>query len=176
MSDTPQPTLRRATVDDAARLSELGARLFAQSFGAANDADNMQSYLAGAFSDAKQRAELTNADCVVWLAEDSSGTPIGYAMLWHGGAGPGVTGHHPAEVRRVYADRDWHGRGLGPALMHACVAQARDWNCDVIWLGVWEENPRAIAFYEKIGFRKVGRQTFRLGRDVQHDFVMALTL
>jgi ribosomal protein S18 acetylase RimI-like enzyme len=77
---------------------------------------------------------------------------------------------------RIYADREWHGRGVAAALMRACVAQARDWRCDVVWLGVWEDNPRAIAFYEKTGFRAVGRQTFLLGSDVQHDLVMSLPL
>jgi ribosomal protein S18 acetylase RimI-like enzyme len=60
--------------------------------------------------------------------------------------------------------------------MDTCIAQARAWECDVIWLAVWEKNPRAIAFYEKKGFRKVGRQTFQLGSDIQHDHVMARNL
>jgi ribosomal protein S18 acetylase RimI-like enzyme len=60
--------------------------------------------------------------------------------------------------------------------MRACVEQARAWHCDVLWLGVWEHNPRAIAFYEKQGFRKVGRHTFMVGSDVQYDDVMARPL
>jgi diamine N-acetyltransferase len=60
--------------------------------------------------------------------------------------------------------------------MKACVEQARAWGCDALWLAVWERNPRAIAFYEKSGFRKVGRQTFLLGHDVQHDDVMEQSL
>ena len=59
--------------------------------------------------------------------------------------------------------------------MNACIEQARAWHADELWLGVWEKNPRAIAFYQKTGLRVVGRQTFQLGRDLQHDFVMSLT-
>ena len=113
---------------------------------------------------------------MVLIAEDPAGSPIGYAMLRRGALGPGINASDPAEIERIYADRDWHGRGVGPLLMRVCLSQARDWKCDVIWLGVWEKNPRAIAFYEKNGFRAVGRQTFLLGRDVQHDLVMALRL
>jgi len=81
-----------------------------------------------------------------------------------------------AEIQRIYADRAWHGRGVGETLMRACIDQAREWQCDVIWLGVWERNPRAIAFYEKTGFQRVGRQMFVLGRDVQFDLVMSRRL
>jgi ribosomal protein S18 acetylase RimI-like enzyme len=83
---------------------------------------------------------------------------------------------HPAEVQRIYADRAWHGRGVGSALLTACVEQSRAWGCDVLWLGVWEQNPRGIAFYEKWGFRRVGEQRFLVGTDSQRDHVMALGL
>ena len=72
--------------------------------------------------------------------------------------------------------RSFHGRGVGEALLNACVRQAREWGCDVVWLGVWERNPRAIAFYEKWGFRRVGEQRFLVGTDSQRDHVMALRL
>jgi GNAT superfamily N-acetyltransferase len=79
-------------------------------------------------------------------------------------------------VQRIYADRSWHGRGVGSALLQACVEQSRAWGCDVLWLGVWERNPRGIAFYEKWGFRRVGEQRFLVGTDSQRDHVMALGL
>jgi ribosomal protein S18 acetylase RimI-like enzyme len=168
--------VRTGTEDDAGTLAELAARLFEQTFGDANDPEDMRSYLASAFSVDKQRHELGDARRVVWIAEDPAGMPIGYAMLRRGSLAPGVTASEAAEIERIYADREWHGRSVGSALMQVCLAQAREWKCDVIWLGVWEKNPRAIAFYEKNGFRAVGRQTFLLGRDVQHDLVMSLRL
>jgi ribosomal protein S18 acetylase RimI-like enzyme len=173
-SDTTH--LRRATTADAKLLAELAARLFEDTFGPDNDPEDMREYLAGAFSEDRQRAELADGSRVVWIALDSSGRAIGYVALRLDARTNGVVAERPAEVQRIYADRSWHGRGLGGALMAACVQQARAWGCDVLWLAVWERNPRAIAFYEKTGFRKVGRQTFVLGRDVQHDDVMALSL
>jgi ribosomal protein S18 acetylase RimI-like enzyme len=71
---------------------------------------------------------------------------------------------------------DDQGRGASVILLEQCLAQARDWGCDVIWLAVWENNPRAMRFYEKNGFRVVGKTLFRLGGDIQHDFVMARNL
>lgn len=175
-SETGAPRLRRATVADAPMLAELEARLFVQAFGAANDPDNLRMHLAQTFSAEKQRDEIGDPTRVVWIAEDRDGCAIGYAMLRLGGDEPGIVGDQPAEVQRIYADPAWHGRGVGAALMGACIDHAVASACDVIWLGVWERNPRAIAFYEKMGFVKVGRHTFLVGRDVQHDFVMARAL
>lgn len=181
MASIPQSTgpvvrVRVAAPSDAALLASLGARLFEQTFGPDNTPEDMRLYLASAFSERVQREELSDAARIVWIAEDPAARPIGYAILHRGEAGPGVVGARPAEVQRVYADREWHGHGIGAMLMRACVEQARAWNSDVIWLCVWEKNPRAIAFYEKSGFRAVGRQRFVLGLDIQSDLVMALPL
>lgn len=173
-SDSTQ--LRRATAADAKLLAELAARLFEDTFGPDNDPEDMRDYLAGAFSEERQRAELADDSRVVWIALDVQGRPIGYAAMRRDTRTHGVVAERPAEVQRIYADRGWHGRGIGGALMAACMQQARAWDCDVLWLAVWEKNPRAIAFYEKTGFRKVGQQTFVLGSDVQHDHVMARSL
>jgi len=177
MKNTVDTTrIRRATADDARMLAALAARLFEDTFGPDNDPEDMRAYLAGSFSEEKQREEIEDGDRVVLIALGSSDQAIGYAIMRRGTRGAGVPGARPAEVQRIYSDRTWHGRGVGGALMKACVEQARAWTCDVLWLAVWERNPRAIAFYEKSGFRKVGRQTFILGKDLQHDDVMALSL
>ncbi|MEP6492022.1 MAG: GNAT family N-acetyltransferase [bacterium] len=165
--------LRLATPTDAHALADVGARLFEQTFGAANTAADMRMYLAHAFSTDALAAELMDDACATWLAEDGERSIIGYSMLRRESSSVGVVAARPAEVERLYADRVWHGRGVGQALMDACIAQSKLWKCDVLWLAVWEKNPRAIAFYEKVGFRAVGSQPFVLGTDVQHDLVMA---
>ncbi len=168
--------IRRIGISEAAVLSELAARLFAQTFGDDNTADDMREYLGSAFSVEALRRELEDDNRVAWLAVAADRTTVGYAMLRRGSRASGVTGMRPAEVQRIYADREWHGHGVGQALMEACRAQAHEWRRDELWLGVWERNPRAIAFYQKQGFRVVGRQTFVLGRDVQQDLVMSMPL
>lgn len=168
--------LRRAGAGDARLLAQLGARLFEQAFAEANDAENMRLYLAGAFSVDQQEAELADGDRATWIAEDAGKAAVGYVTMRKRSAAQGTNALAPAEVQRLYVDRAWHGRQVGKALIEACTAQARAWHCDVLWLGVWEENARAIAFYRKMGFAAVGAQSFMLGRDAQQDIVMAKDL
>ncbi len=175
-SDDRGVRIHPAIATDAALLAELGGRLFEQAFGAANDPENMRLYLAGAFGESLQRAELVDPSRDAWIARDASGAAVGYAMMRRGPGGDGVRFERPAEVQRIYVDQAWHGHGVGSALMSACIERARDQRCDGAWLCVWNENPRAIAFYERVGFRVVGATTFTLGRDVQHDRVMALPI
>ena len=165
--------LRQATEHDATALSELAARLFQQTFGAHNTADDMRDYLASAFTPARQRTELADSRRVVFLVELSDGSLGAYASLARGKMHDDIDAKQPAEIERIYVDQSLHGKRVGELLMNACVRQAVEWGSDVLWLAVWERNPRAIAFYEKSGFRKVGLQTFQLGSDAQHDFVMA---
>jgi ribosomal protein S18 acetylase RimI-like enzyme len=171
-----EPLIRRATTGDAPLLARIGAEFFAGAFGAQNDPNDLRAHLEQTFSPSVQRAELADAERVIWIAESPDGSPAGYAMVKRGAASTAVAANHPAEVQRFYVAPSFQGRGLAQALMSACVEQANEWGCDALWLGVWELNPRAIAFYEKCGFRKVGRQDFMVGSDRQHDYVMARTL
>jgi diamine N-acetyltransferase len=166
-------SLRRAGADDARLLAQLGARLFEQAFAGANAPENMRLYLAGAFSVEQQGAELADSDRATWIAEDAGKAAVGYVTLRNRSPAQATGAVAPAEVQRLYVDRAWHGQQVGKALIDACTAQARTWHCDVIWLAVWEENARAIAFYRKMGFAAVGAQTFMLGRDAQRDIVMS---
>ena len=85
---------------------------------------------------------------------------------------PGINAEKPVELSRLYAHQKRIGQGVGQMLMDACVERARAENCDVMWLGVWEYNPRAQRFYEKNGFRIVGSHVFQLGEDAQTDLLM----
>jgi GNAT superfamily N-acetyltransferase len=76
------------------------------------------------------------------------------------------------ELNRFYLVQDWVGQGAGSRLMQACLEEARQTGHDIIWLGVWEKNDRAIAFYRKWDFVEVGRHPFLLGEDLQVDLVM----
>lgn len=172
----PDILIRRATKGDAAMLARVGAELFTTAFGPQNDPNDLREYLAKAFSPAVQQAELADIDRITLIAESANAGPAGYAMLRRGARSETVVANHPAEVQRFYVTPAFQGRGLAQELMSACVDQAKEWSCDALWLGVWELNPRAIAFYEKCGFRKVGRQYFMVGSDRQHDYVMARTL
>lgn len=168
--------IRVATLRDAGLLSTLAASLFEETFANANTAGDMAMYLAQTFRPELQAAELGDPARRVWIAEDDQHTPIGYAMLCRNSSIDCVSAQRPAEIQRIYAARAFHGGGVGEALMQTCIAQCTQWGCDVVWLAVWQRNPRAIAFYEKNGFRRAGVTTFQLGTDLQHDHVMARSL
>ncbi len=168
-------TIRRGTAADAAGLTAFGRRTFADTFAADNDPADMDAYLADAFTPAKQAEELAQVDCTCLLAE-SDGEIAGMAYVIDRSANDVVSGHHLVELQRFYVDTLWHGRGMARVLMDAVLDTARALGGDVLWLGVWERNARAIAFYRKQGFERVGAKTFRRGADVQTDDVMVRVL
>jgi GNAT superfamily N-acetyltransferase len=167
-------TIRHATVADARAISEFGRRTFHGTFAPDNSAENIEAYLAVAFTEARQAQELADPNTVTLVAEMSA-ILVGYAQLSGGAAPPCVTGPSPIELVRFYVDRAWHGRGIAQALMQAVDECASD-RAQTMWLGVWERNPRAMAFYAKCGFVDVGSHVFRLGHEDQTDRIMVRSL
>jgi GNAT superfamily N-acetyltransferase len=168
-------SIRPATTHDNNLLAELGAETFYDSFAADNTPENVTAYLAASFSPEKQAAELADANSKFLIAE-IDGEVSGYARVKFGDAPSEITAQQPMEIARFYARKRWIGQGVGAQLMRSCLDEARNAGCDAVWLGVWEKNLRAIAFYGKWGFVEVGSQTFRLGDDLQHDLIMARTV
>jgi ribosomal protein S18 acetylase RimI-like enzyme len=168
---TPHIATRIARPDDAALLTELGASTFRETFESVNAPDDFAAYMAAAFGEAIQRAELADADTTVFLAE-RDGEAVGYVMLRERRA-PSVVGmEHALEIARLYARSRVVGSGVGAALMQRALAEAAGRGKDAVWLGVWEHNQRAIGFYEAWGFHRCGTQPFLLGTDVQTDLIM----
>jgi GNAT superfamily N-acetyltransferase len=172
--------VRPATAPDAPALSRLGAATFRETFAGENAPEDMDRYLAEAFTPARQAAEIADPAGAVLLAEadDPSSVPalVGYAHLLAGTPPAAVGGPAPLELKRLYVARAWHGRGVAQALMNAALDAARARSAGTLWLGVWERNPRAVRFYEKYGFARVGEHTFVLGADAQTDWILARPL
>ncbi|HEY0930569.1 MAG TPA: GNAT family N-acetyltransferase [Gemmatimonas sp.] len=179
MSHTPPLTIRTATVDDAPAWSDFARRVFLDTFGPNNNPDDLAEYMRDAFTHEQQRGELEdpNNTCLLVECDDAL---AGYTLLRPGGYGKSdeptderlVRAARPLEIQRFYVDHAFHGRGIAQQMMMAALDHAASHSADVVWLGVWEHNPRAIRFYEKCGFFKAGAHRFRLGRDVQRDHVM----
>lgn len=173
-------TIRPATAADAPALSALAAATFRETFEAENDPADMAQYLADNFSPEKQLAEIADPSAIVLVAEhhDDDGTSqlIAYAHLVAGDTPPAVHGPAPMELKRLYVSRAWHGRRVAHALMDALLGAARARGARTLWLGVWERNARAAAFYAKYGFARVGEHTFMLGADRQVDWLLARAL
>lgn len=171
MTQIPGLTIRRGTIADAGLLSELGARTFSETFAVDNTPEDLAAYIATSFNVAQQTAELEDPGSILLIAEVDA-QAAGYAKLHDGEPEKGVEGAKPIELVRLYVSRDWLGRGIGEQLMRACMDEARQAGHETIWLGVWERNARAQAFYRKWNFREVGEHMFRLGSDMQRDLLM----
>ena len=169
------PTIRRATPDDAEMLAAFGERTFRDAFAAANRAADIEAYVAATYPVARVRADLADPGRLTLVAEWEH-TPVAYAQLRSGPAPACVTGPGPIELLRFYVDQGWHGHGVARVLMDAVRSAAAGGGAGTLWLGVWERNPRAIAFYGKCGFRDVGSQPFLLGSDRQTDRIMTRPL
>jgi RimJ/RimL family protein N-acetyltransferase len=166
-----EAVIRRAGVDDAPALAAFAERTFRETFAADNNPDDFELYVRSAFGHAIQRAELCDPN-VVTLILDAGAGPAGYAQLWTASEPEVPMPGRAIELRRFYIDRPWHGRGLARTLMAAVEREAADRGAVALWLGVWEQNRRAIAFYRKCGFLDVGSHVFVLGRDPQTDRIM----
>lgn len=164
--------IRRASVDDAVALAKFGARTFFETFATDNTPEDMRLHLESAWAPALQRAEILDARLDTLLACDSDGGLAGFAQLRAGHAPAGMATVQPVELLRFYVDKPWQGQGVAHQLMDAVESQARARGARELWLGVWERNERAQAFYRKHGFRKVGTQIFVVGTDPQTDHVM----
>lgn len=168
-------TVRNAGPADASALAELAERSFRDAFGAANSEADMDAHCADNFGEALQLAEIQGPDWSTLVAEQS-GELVGYGQLRWSSAPACVAGSRPAEIYRLYVDSRWHGRGVAQMLMDALLKKATEGNADTVWLGVWERNSRAIAYYRKSSFREVGEHRFMLGGDPQRDIVMSRRL
>jgi diamine N-acetyltransferase len=166
---------RAARPDEAALLSEIGATTFTETFEAANTPEDFAAYMAAAFGEEIQRAELASHDTTVFFAE-RAGDVIGYVMLRERTPPRGVAPDDALEIARLYARKRALGSGVGAALMQRAIAEAAGRGKEAVWLCVWDRNERAIRFYESWGFHRSGTQPFLLGTDLQTDLVMVRRL
>ena len=172
---TPGPALHDAAAADAPRLAEFGARTFHETFAADNTPEDMRAHLASTFSAERQLREIEDPDMDTLILADGDQW-MGFAQLRAGHVSDGVPPQGSVELWRFYVDQRWHGKGLAALLMDGATQRARRRGAHALWLGVWERNARAQAFYRKHGFQRVGRQVFVVGSDPQTDDVMLCVL
>jgi ribosomal protein S18 acetylase RimI-like enzyme len=163
--------IRRAEDDDALALSVLAERTFRAAFAELNTAANMQLHCAASYGHALQLAEIRGSRRETWVAEAENGL-VAFVQLRLDAASPMISGEGPVEIQRFYVDASRHGAGLAHQLMAHVLARAEVAGSGALWLGVWERNSRALAFYRKWGFDVVGEHTFKVGDDPQRDLVM----
>lgn len=167
----PNIVIRAAVPADAASLAELAARTFNDTFATDNEPEDMAAYLDQAYGPIQQGRELADPN-ISTLLVDAGGTLVGYAQLRRGPVPACVNGEAPIELWRLYVVRDWHGRGIAQELMRRVEAAALGAGARTLWLGVWERNERAKAFYRKCKFVDVGSHLFMIGSDAQTDRIL----
>jgi ribosomal protein S18 acetylase RimI-like enzyme len=173
MSSPLRIFIAKANLATATRLAELGRQTFSETFAASNTPENLAAYLAEAYSPEMQLAQLQDPTVTCLLAE-MQGQTVGYALLQENsrlGLPAETTASRQLEIKQLYILEDWIGTGLGKALMQRALDIAQASHATAVVLGVWEHNERAQAFYQRFGFREVGEVAFKLGEDVQRDFI-----
>ena len=167
--------IRQATRADALPLARLAERTFRETFASGNTAENMELHCRTSYQESIQASEIADP-IMVTLVVAHEQELIGFAQLRWAPAPACVAGRTPGEILRIYLLREWHGKGIAQPLMAACLAELKARGSDVVWLGVWERNPRAIAFYTRIGFVERGEHVFPVGDDPQRDIIMVRSL
>jgi ribosomal protein S18 acetylase RimI-like enzyme len=166
------PSIRYARPSDAKRLAALAEETFRDTFGSVNAAEDMNLHCRTSYGEAIQLAEISNPAMITLLCEEGGNLTAFAQLRWS--AAPGcVSAKSPGEIQRLYVAKSWHGKGVAHDLMAACIREMEGRQSDVAWLGVWERNPRAMAFYGKFGFVEVGDHVFPLGTDPQRDIIMS---
>ena len=167
--------IRHGGVADAPALARFAADTFVEAFGAVTAPADLAAHLANTYGPALQAAELSDPDLITLLALRGDAI-VAYAQVRRNADAPQCIDHPDAmEISRFYADRSVRGTGLTQRLMHRSLQAAIALGGRHAWLGVWERNPRAIAFYRKLGFEPVGRKVYVVGFDHQTDHVMLLS-
>ncbi len=161
-------TIREATPADAALVAALARQSFTETFADSNTPEDLAAFLDTAYGEAQQGAELRDPAWTTWIAE-VDGVPLAFAQMKRGPAEPCVTGPAPVELNRLYVLAAAKGTGLGSALMATLMDRARAEGFRTLWLGVWEHNTAAQAFYRRWPFRDVGHHVFTVGSDPQTD-------
>jgi ribosomal protein S18 acetylase RimI-like enzyme len=173
MSSPLRIAIAKANLATATRLADLGRQTFSETFAASNKPEDMAAYLAETYSPELQLAQLQDPQCTCLLAE-MQGQTVGYALLQEEsrlGLADDAQPSRQLEIKQLYVVEDWIGTGLGKALMRRTLDIAQAAQATAVVLGVWEQNERAKAFYQRFGFREVGEVAFRLGQDVQRDLI-----
>jgi ribosomal protein S18 acetylase RimI-like enzyme len=170
--DNASITITVADKEHASLIAELSRQTFYDTFAAYNTPENMAQFLETQFSREQLMEEVgapRNTFLLAWLDNQLAG----YARLYDGAELPKeLTGTTALEISRLYCTAQAIGKGVGKALMEACLEIGRAQGRQYLWLCVWEHNGRAIAFYEKMGFEIFGKQVFILGQDIQKDWAM----
>lgn len=167
--------IKKCTLEDSRMLQEISYETFNETFKHHNSPENMNAYLKKAYNLTQLEIELANQSSHFFFIYFNNEI-AGYLKINVNDAQSEEMGEESLEVERIYIKKKCQKHGLGKYLLNKAIQIAIDWKKKKIWLGVWEKNENAIAFYQKMGFIKTGAHTFYMGDDEQTDFIMTKNL
>ncbi|WP_143306002.1 GNAT family N-acetyltransferase [Chitinophaga vietnamensis] len=152
-------------------LQTFARQTFIDAFGPLNTPENLQAYLSKSFSDEQVQAELDNPESTFLFAVADDNV-IGYLKINTGNAQTELKAPEALEIERIYVHQQWQGQRVGQLLYEAAIAAAQSAQKTYVWLGVWDQNHKAIKFYERNGFIAFDSHAFQLGDERQTDIMM----
>ena len=163
--------IRPAGPSDAGPIADISRQTFYDSFAEQNSPENMALFMNGPFGREVLMSEIGEPSNFFFLA-CMDREVLGYVKMRLAPNPPALEGADAIEIARIYVIKESIGKGVGQALMQHCLDTARNMRKEIIWLGVWEHNLKAISFYRKWGFERFGEHIFVLGNDPQTDWLM----
>lgn len=167
--------IKKISISEIDQLQQIGQQTFHETFSEVNSEENMKNYLEEKFSYEKLTAELTDENSEFYFATLKDEV-IGYLKINFGASQTELKDDKALEIERIYVLKEFHGKKIGQLLYDKAIEIAQEKNVDYVWLGVWEENVRALSFYRKNGFVEFDKHIFKLGNDEQTDLMMKLNL
>ncbi|KQT23291.1 GNAT family acetyltransferase [Chryseobacterium sp. Leaf405] len=167
--------IKKASSEDLKTIQNVGRETFYETFSIDNSEDEMQKYLDESFSTEKLTEELNTIDSQFFIAWEDENA-IGYLKLNSGKSQTELQDEASMEIERIYVKSAYHGKKVGQLLYDKALEIAQQENKKYLWLGVWEENMRAVNFYKKNGFVEFDKHIFKLGNEEQTDLMMRKVL
>ncbi len=168
-------TLHHCSIKDLDQLELISRKTFTDAFATQNNPEDFEYYLRTALTSETLANELDNFHTSFYFVKNSKET-VGYFKINDAKAQTDIRDKSSYELERIYVLSDYQGYGIGEWMIDQVIHLAHEAKKDYIWLGVWEENIRAIRFYEKKGFSKFGKHPYYIGKDKQMDWLMKLDL
>jgi ribosomal protein S18 acetylase RimI-like enzyme len=167
--------IKKATIEDLNVIISLGKQTYTETFAINNTPENNEKYLKENFNADQLRAEINNPNSLFYLAYYVN-LPVGFLKINQSDAQTEFFEEPTLEIQRIYVLQAFHGKKIGQILLDLAIKVAQQLAVDYIWLGVWEENHKALQFYTKNGFMEFDKHLFILGDDQQTDLLMKLKI
>ena len=167
--------LQKITKNNVQDLQEVSIQTFTETFKDNNSEKSLNDYLNTAYELTKLEKDLENPHSEFYFAYFNNEI-AGYLKININDAQSEKMGENALEVERIYIKKSFKRRGIGRHLIETAEQLAKKYQKNLMWLGVWEYNPKAIAFYETLGFKVIGAHSFFMGEEEQTDLIMSKQL